>query len=184
MLYSIMNNNYNSYQLFYLACYHGNYGLAQELYYSDNSILESPDRANVYFYHACISSKQTAFPQWIASLVDKHVLYNPYILIDVCHQNARNIEIAKWLYDTFPLDIALDNHFVFLSQFDKHRSYNKVLVEWLISLRPYKYYIDAEGKGQVRSDPDERWERRKYALLICYRTKLVPDISRNIALYL
>ena len=63
----------------------------------------------------------------------------------------------------------------------------KEIIEWLISLYPYKYAIDTDGNTYIRNDIDERWERRKAAIMLLYRTntfQLSNDIWRNIIMYL
>jgi len=170
--------NYN----FYIACYRGDYELAKYIYESDNSILDSPGMANTCFYYACLRGNIET-PKWIASVVDKKVLYNPYLLIDVC-KITKSIEIAKWVYANFPINIALDNHFAFRCLFEPRNAVDYELVQWFISLRPYKYYVDLSGNGCVRSDADESWEKRRNAMLIFYRTQGVKDVWCKIISYI
>lgn len=175
-----MNNS----QIFYLACYHGNYELAKDVYESDPSVMDCDEVANVCFSYSCLHNR-IELPKWITTVKDKSVLFNPYLLIDVCNI-GNNIGIVQWLCTTFPIDFALDNHYAFRCLFENMKCRNREIADWLISMRPYKYYIDTSGNGIVRSEPDERWERRRMAMMIFYKRNggISRDIWRRIVLFL
>lgn len=175
-------NSYSVYHRFYLACYRGNCTLAKYIYESDKTILDSPGMASTCFYYSCIRGNLEIL-QWIASIVDTKILFYPYLLIDVCKLTP-NIELIKWIYDMFPIDLALDNHFAFRCIFEPRNKVDYELVQWFISLRPYKYYVDLSGNGCMHSDADEKWSKARNAMLIFYRTNGVKDIWRKIISYL
>ena len=161
-----------------MACYRGDLGLAKELYDLDPSTLESQDRARNCFYYACTHSHINV-AKWMASIVEHVVLFDPYLLIDIC-TISRNQQIAEWVHDTFPVEVAKDNHFTFRVAC---RS-SPEIAQWLMKMYPYKYYIDVSGNGCVRNERDERWEKRKCAVMLFYRASPYRDIWRKIIEYL
>ena len=170
-----MNNNYTQ---FFMACYRGDLDAVKELYEADPSILESPDRAQGYFYYTCINS-HIDIAKWMAHKVENNILFDPYLLIDIC-TISKNQQIAVWVHDTFPVEIEKDNHFTFRVACVS----SPEIAQWLMQVYPYKYYIDASGNGCVRNERDERWERRKYAVIYFYRASTYKDIWRKIIGYI
>jgi hypothetical protein len=170
-----MNNTYTQ---FYLACYTGDLNLVKDLYKSDTSILESRDRARVYFYNACINS-QIDVAKWMASILENTILFDPYLLIDIC-TISKNQKIAEWVHNTFPVEVAKDNHFTFHAACTN----SPEIAQWLMQVYPYKYYIDASGNGYVRDARSERWEKRKCAMMYFYKASPHKDIWRKIIGYI
>ena len=84
------------YVQFYMACYNGDLDVVKELYGKDPSILESRDRARNCFYYACIHS-HIHIAKWMASIVEHVILFDPYLLIDIC-TISKNQAIAEWRY--------------------------------------------------------------------------------------
>jgi len=170
-----MNNNYTQ---FFLACYRGDLDGVKELYGLDPSILESQDRAHGYFYYACINS-HIDIAKWMASKVENNILFDPYLLIDIC-TISKNQQIAVWVHDTFPVEIDKDNHFTFRVACVN----SPEIAQWLMQVYPYKYYIDASGNGYVRDARSERWEKRKCAMMYFYKASPHKDIWRKIIGYI
>ena len=168
----------NIYEQFYIGCCHGDLSKLIQLTNENSGILMSRSRAYTCFFCACLNG-HIDVAKWLYPQLDQHVFFDPYLLIDVIN-NSKILEMAQWIYATFPIDIAKDYHFAFRSACELP---NKDIAQWLISLKPYKYYIDARGNAGVRSDEDERWERRKYAMMFFYRTTNHKDVWRKIVEY-
>lgn len=161
-----------------MACYRGDLDVAMKLYEQDPSILESRDRARNCFYYACINS-HIHVAKWMASIIENIILFDPYLLIDIC-TISNNQPIAEWVHDTFPVEVAKDNHFSFRVACVN----SPKIAEWLMTVYPYKYYKDSSGFGCVRDERAERWERRKYAVMFFYRASTYKDIWRKIIGYI
>lgn len=166
-------------QQFYHACYHGHLEEATQFIESDPTILTSHDLVKTCFFYTCMNG-HLPVAQWLVTQVSTDILFTPYLLIDVCNM-CKSLPMAQWIYSTFPINLAKQNHFAFMKACESH---SNDIVEWLITLKPYKYYLDESGNGHVRSDEDERWERRKYAMMFFYKTTTHTDIWRKIIKYI
>ena len=173
---------------FYFACYYGNIDVAKEMIKKYPSVIESPSRVFTCFRNACVNG-HLSIAKWIYSIPSFH-LRRPesYLFIDVCNLQKNNLPLIKWLYDTFEIDITIDNHYVFRAAASPPSSLaTPDLTQYLMSLNPYKYYIDENGAPNIRSDNDERWERRKNAVMMLYNNsvgKIPKEIWRRIIYYI